>query len=507
VPEAEVRARQGRVVSGRWRLDRLLGQGGMCDVYRAVEVASENPVAIKIVRSADPGLAKRLAIEARALEGFDHPGLVRLLDAGVDAEQAFIVMELVEGPTLAARLRRGPLGPSRTATLGTSLGGALAYVHERGIVHRDLKPANVLLGPRTRVRLADFGIARLLDTSALTATGSTLGTAAYMAPEQIEDHGVSTAADVWSLGLLLLECLTGRRAFEGTPSEVIARRLAGAVPFPADLPGSWRLLIEGMLEDDPERRPTAAEVAGMLSAAVFSEPWIPLESSTDADEHQRATLVDKRDPTLIAPSAIAGAVGPFDAAGAGPMGDPSRPRENRSPRLRRAGILVAALVVACGAALGGWLISTSNVAAKTPGYHRASATTTTTAATTTTTTTVPTAGQAAATLLQDVQSGMANGSIARDAGRSILDQLDQALAASDGGNPNALDSSVSAIESSIANGLSSGAISPGEAPILSSAAAALATAPGATTTTTAPAPSHVPGPPGKGQNNGPGSGD
>src|SRR5579863_188129 len=259
------------LLSGRYRIERLLGQGGMADVYRAVDTADGTAVAVKVVRSADPGLAQRLATEAKTLATLRHEGLVRLLDAGVHEGHAYLVMELVEGPTLAARLRRGALSPARTAVLGRTLSGALAYVHERGIVHRDVKPGNVLLGPGPRARLADFGIARLADAASLTATGTTLGTAAYMAPEQLEHHAVGPSADVWALGMILLECLTGRRVFEGTATEVVARRLAGPVPLPPDLPATWRLLFEGMLTADPARRPTASHVAGLLSAEPFEE--------------------------------------------------------------------------------------------------------------------------------------------------------------------------------------------------------------------------------------------
>jgi len=313
VPDSKIQV--DPLVHGRWRLDHLIGQGGMSDVYRAVDEQSGEAVAVKLVRSADPGLARRLAQEAKALEGFDHPGLVRLLASGVHAQRAYLVMELVEGPTLAARLRRGPLGPARTAGLGSVLADALAYVHERGIVHRDLKPANVLLGPGPRVRLADFGIARLLDASSFTVTGSTLGTAAYMAPEQIEEHSVGTEADVWSLGLVLLESLTGKRTFSGTPSEVVTRRLAGPVTLPGDLPAPWRLLLEAMLDHDVGRRPGAGEVAGMLSAPAFSAAWRPTTGAPteplDAGGPQDAeppdsqrTVVDKPDPTLVAPTAL-----------------------------------------------------------------------------------------------------------------------------------------------------------------------------------------------------------
>jgi hypothetical protein len=262
------------LLADRYRLGQLLGRGGMSDVHRAVDERTGVAVAVKLVRSGDAELARRLAQEVQLLEGFTHPGLVRLLDTGVAGDQAYLVMELVEGPTLAQRLRAGPLTPAATAELGATLADALAYVHASGIVHRDIKPPNVLLTPEGRPKLADFGIARVVDASSLTLAGTTLGTAAYMAPEQLQYHQVGPAADVWSLGIVLLECLTGRRVYEGAAAEVVARRLASPRPLPADLPAPWRLVLSGMLEHRPEARLAAADVASMLPAPALQAPWV-----------------------------------------------------------------------------------------------------------------------------------------------------------------------------------------------------------------------------------------
>ena len=260
-------------LDGRYRLGELLGRGGMADVYRAVDEVDGRPVAVKLVRSSDPLLAHRLAHEARAMGAVDHPGLVRMLNSGLSDNHAFLVLDLVEGETLADSVGRGPLPPATVAAVGSAVAGALACVHSHGIVHRDVKPGNVLLGADGRPRLADFGVARLADSSStLTVAGTTLGTAAYMAPEQLEDHDVGPAADVWALGMVLLECLLGRRIYEGTATEVVSRRLAGPVPMPGDLPAAWRHLLGTMLHDQPSRRPPAAVVAAMLAAPSFSTP-------------------------------------------------------------------------------------------------------------------------------------------------------------------------------------------------------------------------------------------
>lgn len=487
-------AQSSALIGGRWRLERLIGQGGMSDVYRAVDEPGGGAVALKIVRSSDPELARRLAKEAKALAGFDHPGLVRMFDSGIHHDQAFLVMELIDGSTLASRLRSGPLSPQHTALLATGIGSALAYVHARGIVHRDLKPANVLLGPRMRVRLADFGIAKVLDASSITVTGATLGTPAYMAPEQIADHAVGTSADIWSLGLILLECLLGRKVFEGTPAEVVARRLASPVVVPTELPTSWRLLLGAMLDEDPARRPSATDVAGMVSAPAFEAPWRP------------------------PPPAIAGSAGPsnltlVDARSASPESPkqatlPQRPDETiRAPAAlhmprRRAGrriwAVTALVAVSLAAALTGWALSGSRVAARTPPRHPPAASTTTTTSSTTTTTSVPGVGDAAATLTRDVESGIADGSIRAGAGTNILNKLDSVLAASDASAPgpaNSVSSALGDLDSSIANGESSGAITAGEASTLTADVAAIANALGApTVATTAPTPTTAPAP-------------
>ncbi len=274
-------------LDGRYRLEELLGRGGMSDVHRATDLQTGAGVAVKLVRSGDPELARRLAQEVQVLERFEHPGLVRLLDTGFAGDLAYLVMELVDGQPLDQRLRTGPLGTAATARLGATIADALAYVHARGIVHRDIKPANVLLSADGRPMLADFGIARLVDASSLTLAGTTLGTTAYMAPEQLADHRVGPAADVWSLGIVLLECLTGRRVYEGPAPEVVARRLAGPVPLPDNLPVPWKILLRGMLEHRPADRLRADDVAGMLPTAPLQVAWDPAGPAT---EHLAAPL-------------------------------------------------------------------------------------------------------------------------------------------------------------------------------------------------------------------------
>jgi serine/threonine protein kinase len=178
-----VPTRESGVIGDRYVLGEVIGRGGMADVYRGEDRVLGRPVAVKVMRevAADPRERARFAGEARTLARLNHPGLVPVLDAGTSQERPYLVMELVEGPSLAECCRGVALGPPRVAAIGAELATALAYVHASGVVHRDIKPSNVLLDRSDRVRLTDFGIARLLsDTSGYTATGTTIGTSSRL---------------------------------------------------------------------------------------------------------------------------------------------------------------------------------------------------------------------------------------------------------------------------------------------------------------------------------------
>lgn len=266
------------MVAGRYRLGEVLGRGGMADVHRATDTVLAREVAVKLLRStADQASDRaRFTAEARTLAGLSHRGLVTVLDAGVDEEHPFLVMELVEGTTLGARLADGPLPAAEAARIGQQVADALSYAHGRGVVHRDVKPGNVLLAPDGRVKLADFGIARLIgDTVRHTQTGTAVGTAAYLAPEQVRGEELDTSVDVWSLGLVLLEALTGERAYPGSPTESAMARLHRPPPVPADLPPGWSDLLRAMTAADPAARPSTAQVAARLSALRQGPPAGP----------------------------------------------------------------------------------------------------------------------------------------------------------------------------------------------------------------------------------------
>lgn len=270
---ASSHAQVGSSLGERYDLVRHIARGGMGDVFEGVDRVLDRRVAVKVFRSASPRDRERFDAEIRLLASLDHPTLVRIYDAGSMGDDAYLVMELVDGPTLAARMAESKTLPSaEVAAIGGELAAALASIHARGVVHRDVTPSNVLCDPEGRVRLVDFGIARLLGTPRVTATATTVGTAAFMAPEQVLGEEVTGASDVYSLGLVLLELLTGLRAFEGSVAEVAAGRLVRDPDTDSGVPGEWRPLLRAMTSREPSQRPAAAEVQERLEGIARSAP-------------------------------------------------------------------------------------------------------------------------------------------------------------------------------------------------------------------------------------------
>ncbi len=243
----------------------------MATVFRATDEQLGRTVAVKVF---PPGVADavddaRRASEMRLLASLNHPSLVTLFDAKVGGQgSAYLVMEYVDGETLDERIQRGPVDPRDAASLAADIGEALHVVHRAGIIHRDVKPSNILMRPPLsanhsfRATLADFGIAYLVDTTRVTATGTAIGTAAYIAPEQARGAAPTPASDVYALGLVLIEALTGRRAFAGhTPVESIAARLSVSPEIPHQFGQGWYALLTAMTAIDPEGRPAALEVS------------------------------------------------------------------------------------------------------------------------------------------------------------------------------------------------------------------------------------------------------
>ncbi|WP_233193294.1 serine/threonine-protein kinase [Cryobacterium sp. Y29] len=306
----------GSLLADRFSIESLIGAGGMASVYRANDTALGRTVAVKLFR-ADGGASdpERQSGEIALLASLNHFALVTLFDAGtaiVDgAPRAYIVMELVDGPDLRTRIESGPLPSLDVAIMGADLAEALHYVHEQGIIHRDVKPANVLLAPSgfpgrgMHAKLADFGIARLLDETRLTATGSLLGTASYLSPEQALGGVIAAPTDVYSLGLVLLECLTGVRAYPGTAVESAMARLQRQPEIPSQLGRQWTEVLRAMTARDFADRPTAADAAGLLRALATGSSNADASTALLPAAAPTATLLLPAavpDPTLLLPA-------------------------------------------------------------------------------------------------------------------------------------------------------------------------------------------------------------
>ncbi|WP_424184055.1 serine/threonine-protein kinase [Actinokineospora sp. G85] len=264
------------VVAGRYRMLVPLGSGATAEVHSALDLRTDRQVAVKLFSGdtevSDP---RRFATEVEALTSLSHPNLVAVHDAGVDGGTAYVVLGLVQGRTLADRLHDGPLPPGEVRHLGAVLADVLAHVHSRGIVHRDVKPSNILLDEAGEPHLVDFGLALLAEATRLTRSDRMVGTAAYLSPEQVRGAEVGPAADVYALGLVLLECLTGRREYRGAEVEAAVARLHRAPLIPADLPADLVRLLSLMTSLTPRRRPTAAACAQALSPASTAIAPIP----------------------------------------------------------------------------------------------------------------------------------------------------------------------------------------------------------------------------------------
>ncbi|MFJ9537540.1 protein kinase [Streptomyces sp. NPDC101225] len=279
-------AQSAQVLSGRYRLGVRIGSGGMADVYEAIDTRLCRPVAVKVFRpGSGPATEDRLAAEAVLLARLEHPGLVGVYDSGCHDDRGYLVMRLIDGPTLRGLLTRGSLTEQRAAELGTALARALAHVHRAGIVHRDVKPSNVLLDTAGNPHLADFGIARLTNATRRTEPDALTGTAAYLAPEQVEGRHVGPPTDVYALGLVLLECLKGELEYQGTPLEAAIARLHRPPTFPAWLAPDLADLLHAMTARAPEARPDA-EYCAMLLGSLNLEP----EGGTE-DARNRTTAV------------------------------------------------------------------------------------------------------------------------------------------------------------------------------------------------------------------------
>jgi predicted Ser/Thr protein kinase len=320
----------GTVLGRRFELERFAGEGGMGTVYRALDLTTGQPVAVKVLRrSAETA---RFAREARLLEGARHPAVVRYVAEGTTSQGApYLVMEWLDGEELLTRLARGPLSLEETVSLARRVLGALVELHGRGVLHRDIKPSNLILcgGLVEEVKLLDFGIALPPDASLqITHTGTTIGTPGYMAPEQARgERDADARADLFSVGCVLFECLTGRPAFTGAHviallAKVLLEEAPRVTALRPEVPEGLADLIERLMAKTPADRPAdaatvlatldALQARGALQArrATSSAPPQRREELTAGEQRLLSViLVDAAVPVPAGPGSVVAETG------------------------------------------------------------------------------------------------------------------------------------------------------------------------------------------------------
>jgi serine/threonine protein kinase len=361
------------VVGGRYRLGEVIGRGGMSSVYCARDENLGRDVALKLFvpQAPDTDELKRQEAEIQLLATLNHPGLVTLFDAGIDTRipdepRPFLTMELVEGQDLRSRIRHSPVPLDELAVIGAGIADALAYVHSLGIIHRDVKPGNILLvqvrpGEPLRPKLTDFGIARIADGTRLTATGAMVGTAAYLSPEQAMGSPLSPATDVYSLGLVLLECIKQTVEYPGSAVESAVARFNRAPEIPDSVPAEWAGLIRSMTSMDPAERPAAADVEIALRQALVSPASAPGELPPATT---RVLPAMPFRPPSITTEFLAPEQPAADLSAARPAAELEPRKAARASRVqrRRRFSLVAALVLFLLAVAGGTVALTAGLA-------------------------------------------------------------------------------------------------------------------------------------------------
>ncbi|MEO3931486.1 protein kinase [Micrococcaceae bacterium Sec7.4] len=334
-----MRPSSGITLGGRFQLTTRIAIGGMGEVWKAKDLILGRIVAIKVLKeeyTGDPGFLQRFRAEARHTALLNHVGIANVFDYGEEEGSAYLVMELVPGQPLSSIIEHEQvLSPDRTLSMIAQTARALSVAHAQGLVHRDIKPGNLLITPDGRVKVTDFGIARLADQVPLTQTGQVMGTAQYLAPEQATGQLATGASDIYALGVIGYECLTGRRPFSGESQIAIALAQVNDAPppLPETLPKPVRALLMSMLAKDPKNRPAdalklseAAEAIrnGDIAAAHAAVPGMLLfEAATGpitapVDIPTAATgVIGEADRTTSATSAlpVVGAAGAGAAAG------------------------------------------------------------------------------------------------------------------------------------------------------------------------------------------------
>lgn len=337
-----MRPTQGVSFGGRYELLSRIAIGGMGEVWEATDHVIGRTVAIKILKDeymGDPGFLERFRAEARHAALVNHEGIASVFDYGEENGSAFLVMELVPGEALSTILERdGSLSADKTLDIVAQTAAALQAAHAAGLVHRDIKPGNLLITPDGRVKITDFGIARIADQVPLTATGQVMGTVQYLSPEQASGHAASPATDVYSLGIVAYECLAGKRPFTGESQVAIAMAQINEQPppLPVTVPIPVQNLVMAMIAKKPAERPSSAATVsraaqalrrGDLNSAAIAVPAIAGAGVAEADDATRIlTGMGSEDATRILPTTAQ-----LPTEGSGPAASGEQKKRKRSP--------------------------------------------------------------------------------------------------------------------------------------------------------------------------------
>ena len=353
------------IIAGRYRLEDRVGSGGMAEVWRATDTRTGATVAVKRLHpgvAEDPAARARFRREIDAARAVSHPAAVRVLDAGIDDDSPWLVMEHVAGGSLAERLAAGiELAPGDAARIGADVAGALSALHAAGIVHRDVTPSNILLPTGGGGLLADFGIARTWDGSApedVTLTGDLVGTLRFVAPEVLAGEPAGPAADLWALGALLYEAVSGRRPFDASsPAALLASQRT--VPSMDGVDPALASVLGPMLDPDPAGRPAATAVASALAAIAGHVAPVDGDSIPEEGTVVMATALPSRAAAAITGAAAVESIPPALEPPPGAVAPAADPVHRRLPRIATGGagvpaqaVLVVGLLLLAAVALG-----------------------------------------------------------------------------------------------------------------------------------------------------------